>query len=489
MMQRIAASAILALACCGGLMGAEPIYKVGFKENIQYLEDGRLEKLDLYYPMDAGEGARFPAVVIIHGGGWSGGEKQQGREANIGTNLARMGYVAASIDYMLSESNRPSWPTNIQDCKKAVQWLRANAEVLHVDSSHIGCIGGSAGGHLSALLATAGPDAGLEPHAPYPGVSSSIQAAVNLYGIMDLFHWRSTAPDGTPKDFFRYGSQNRMFGKTWEEAEAMWKLASPMHQLDKGDPPVFNLHGKADSTVDYLQAVYMDARQAELGLEHELMLLDGIGHTFDLQRWGRKPLAEDVRRRIFAFYDRHLKNISPEESARRHAALLAWEKANPAEAACGGFSCKGKLGEKMDVASQGGRKEVRLSKNAKVFLQAKAGLDDLKDGMQCEIDGKRTADDAFLVQRVVFFEKGRGLPNAVGQVSGRGQWKHGADGAFMLIVNSRQSVKLDLSPGIDVFKRSPAQASTFIPGVDIVYAQGCSMGAFGILNYIVITKE
>lgn len=76
---------------------------------------------------------RCPSIVIIHGGGWTGGTKRGAREQNIGTNLAKNGYVCISIDYLLATKEKSTWPQNLHDCKTAVCWLRANAEKYYVD--------------------------------------------------------------------------------------------------------------------------------------------------------------------------------------------------------------------------------------------------------------------------------------------------------------------------------------------------------------------
>ena len=139
---------------------------VVIQRNVAYLSAGRSEKADLYLPAKRDAAVRSPAVVIIHGGGWSGG-RGRGGELNIGTTLALNGYVGLSIDYLLATDQSPSWPQNIHDCKSAVRWLRANAERLQIDADHIGAIGGSAGGHLAALLATSGNVHELDPSGPY----------------------------------------------------------------------------------------------------------------------------------------------------------------------------------------------------------------------------------------------------------------------------------------------------------------------------------
>ena len=123
---------------------------VTIEKDVAYLAPGRAEKLDLYLPAARATGVRSPAVVIIHGGGWTNGDKGASREFNIGTTLAKAGYVAASVNYQIEGAER--WPTNLLDCKNAVRFLRAGAERHGVDVDRIGVIGGSAGGHLALLV-------------------------------------------------------------------------------------------------------------------------------------------------------------------------------------------------------------------------------------------------------------------------------------------------------------------------------------------------
>jgi len=154
------------------------------RKDVSYLGPDRVEKLDLYLPAaEPKPGETRPAVVIIHGGGWTGGDKGAKREIEIGTTLAQHGYVCASINYVLAKPASPTWPDNLKDCKRAVRWLRKNAAELHVDPEHIGAIGGSAGGHLTAMLAVTDPSDGFEP-AEDPGVSTRVQAAVPMYAHM-----------------------------------------------------------------------------------------------------------------------------------------------------------------------------------------------------------------------------------------------------------------------------------------------------------------
>ena len=161
---------------------------VRIEKDVDYLGAGRTEKADLYLPTKVAPGERRPGIVIIHGGGWSGGDKAAARERNIGTTLAQHGCVCLSVNYVLSKvgATEVLWPRNLHDCKTAVRWLRKHAERLHLDPDHIGAIGGSAGGHLTAMVALTGAKDGLDPAGPYGEFSCRVQAAVDLYGPADL---------------------------------------------------------------------------------------------------------------------------------------------------------------------------------------------------------------------------------------------------------------------------------------------------------------
>src|SRR5476649_877934 len=133
---------------------------------------------EIAYPKDAK--GPLAAVIYIHGGGWIAGSQKQ---API-LELAKNGFFAASIEYRLS--NVAKWPAQIQDCKLAVRWLRANAAQYHVDPNRIGVWGASAGGHLVTCLGTMADVKAFEGDGGYPGVSSAVQAVVDFYGPTDF---------------------------------------------------------------------------------------------------------------------------------------------------------------------------------------------------------------------------------------------------------------------------------------------------------------
>ena len=266
---------------------ATPIPKgVELQRDVAYLPEGRLEKADLYLPEGRAREVRSPAVLIIHGGGWVGGDKGAAREINIGTTLALHGYVGMSINYVLAKDGKVTWPQNLHDCKTAVRWLRKNADRLQIDPDRIGVIGGSAGGHLAAMVAVTGPGDGLDPAEPYGDVSCQVKCAVDLYGPADL--------TGRP--------EIKMFGKTSAEAPELYKNASPTSHLDKSDPPILIMHGTADTTVPLEQSKLFAAALAKAGVEHELVIVEGAPHTFHLQ-----PKQRDLRPVVLGFFDKYLK--------------------------------------------------------------------------------------------------------------------------------------------------------------------------------------
>ena len=261
---------------------------VRIEKDVNYLASERKEKADLYLPASIPAGKRVPAVLIIHGGGWTGGDKGATREINIGTNLALNGYVGMSINYLLARTNDTNvvWPQNLYDCKTAIRWLRANANRLQINPDRIGVIGGSAGGHLAAMVAVAGPEAKLDPPGPPGEFSSRVQCAVDLYGPGDLVTWKDIAA----------------WRKSHKEDPELYRVSSPTTWADKSDPPILILHGTADKTVPVEQSELFAAALKKAGVEHELVVVESAPHSFHLQ-----PKQRDLRPLVLGFFDKHLK--------------------------------------------------------------------------------------------------------------------------------------------------------------------------------------
>ncbi len=297
-----------------GLCGLGRAGEVRLVSDVAYLAAGRSERLDLYLPVDpAGSTARRPAVVYFHGGGWYKGDKATARETNIGDNLAAAGYVFVSANYTLGKS---VWPQNIFDCKNAVRFVRAHAAEYRIDPDRIVVMGTSAGGHLALLVGYSPDDPKLSPPAPYPGVSDKVRAVIDFYGITDLATRQNVRPDGSPTGELDDAHSEEMLGASRAAGAAIWKAASPVSYIRANSPPTLIVHGLSDKIVDYPQAVELANVLRANGVRHELMLVEGIGHMFDLTTWQDKPMQVDLRPVVLKFLARVDGGASPAAVAK-----------------------------------------------------------------------------------------------------------------------------------------------------------------------------
>ncbi|MCX6948619.1 MAG: alpha/beta hydrolase [Opitutae bacterium] len=269
--------------------------------DLNYLEEGRSEKLDLYLPASSGR-KLVPAVVWIHGGGWTGGDKAQAREKNIGHTLAQAGYVVASINYRLGVG---AWPQNLLDCKNAVRFLRAHAAQYGLDPNRIAVAGGSAGGHLALMVAFTAEQA-WEPATPYRGGSNAVQAVIDFYGPTNLLTRAETNAEGQPTGMLKAGNTALVFGGSREGDAQIWQRGSPVHHVRNGLPPVFIAHGDKDATVDLGQSIELAEVLQAAKVPHQFVIVKNAGHTFDLETWNKQPLSLDLRASVIAFLAQHL---------------------------------------------------------------------------------------------------------------------------------------------------------------------------------------
>jgi acetyl esterase/lipase len=250
---------------------------------------------EIAYPQDAT--GPLPAVIYIHGGGWSGGSYKDMPVLQ----LAKAGYFAASIEYRLS--NVAKWPAQIQDCKLGVRWLRANAAKYHVDPNRIGAWGGSAGGHLVACLGTMADVKDYEGDGGYPGVSSAVQAVVDFFGPTDFTDPRI---DLYPPSSVRLAEG--LFGVSHDQNPELWKSGSPTAYVKAGDPPILIVHGDADQVVPVAQAILFDAALTQAGVPHQLIIVKNGGHGF-APRPGTTivPGNGEIDQAVYAFLAKYLK--------------------------------------------------------------------------------------------------------------------------------------------------------------------------------------
>ncbi len=262
------------------------------KKEVDFLGSDRKEKMDLYLPTLEGD-ETFPGVLIIHGGGWAIGDKADARERQIATTLASAGFVVASVNYRLASKDAgPSYPTNVHDVKTAIRFLRVHAKEYHLNPDHLGTIGGSAGGHLSMLMAWTGDEPKLDPPL-YPGISTKIDAVVDLYGVPDMRLGLSGSKSPSGKGWI---------GKTPDEEPVLYDLLSPVKLVKKEGAPVYILHGTKDTTVPIEQSEALVKALKEVGANYTYEIVKDAPHTFLIDsKYG------DYREKIIEFFKKYLK--------------------------------------------------------------------------------------------------------------------------------------------------------------------------------------
>jgi acetyl esterase/lipase len=233
--------------------------------NLAYIEGGHeRNRLDLYLPEKAD--GRLPLIVWIHGGAWMAGSKTDPSPAFM---MVRKGYAVASINYRLSQ--HAVFPAQIEDCKAAIRWLRANADKYHLDPDHIGVWGASAGGHLVALLGTTANVKQWDGHGGNLDQSSRVQCVVDWFGPTELASMGAEGdPPGSPVAL--------LVGGPAQENKDKVRKASPLTYVDKNSAPFLILHGDKDDIVPPKQSELLADALKKAGVEVTLQVVEGNGH-------------------------------------------------------------------------------------------------------------------------------------------------------------------------------------------------------------------
>jgi acetyl esterase/lipase len=238
-------------------------------KDIVYAEvPGRRLLLDLYMPSST---VSPYLIVWVHGGAWHSGSK-----ASPPLSFISSGYALASVDYRLSVDAK--FPAQIHDIKAAIRYLRANANKLGYRSDKIVIAGSSAGGHLAVLVGVTNNDTKLEGDlGDFTRASSSVQAIVDYYGPTNfLTILKQSTPHGVS---VRAPAMALLLGETVENAPELATLASPVHQVDKDDPPLLIFHGDQDIQVPINQSHELVGAYKRNGLKVHLEVVYGAGHS------------------------------------------------------------------------------------------------------------------------------------------------------------------------------------------------------------------
>jgi acetyl esterase/lipase len=197
-------------------------------------------KLDVYMPLEAPKpDQKRPAVLQIHGGAWVLGSKDE-QGIPLLNHLAACGWVGFNADYQLSP--KVKYPGHLIDCKRALVWIREHADEYSVDPNFIVVTGGSAGGHLCALVALTQDDPAFQPG--FESDDTSVQAAVPFYGVYDL-----TDRQGYNGRQFTDLLTKTVMGVSLDDQPDAWSAYSPIDRITNQAPPMMVIHGDKDVLV------------------------------------------------------------------------------------------------------------------------------------------------------------------------------------------------------------------------------------------------
>jgi acetyl esterase/lipase len=254
--------------------------------------------LDLYLPPKGP--ARLPVIVWVHGGGWRGGSKGSGGQAR---PMLDRGFAVADVGYRLS--GEAIFPAQVEDCKAAVRWVRANAAKYGLDPDRIGAWGRSAGGHLVAFLGAAGDvrEFDTEANVEY---SSRAQAVCDWFGPTDFLQMDKHSLKGSRLIHDAPNSPESLLvgGPIQEEPyRSLARKANPITYVTKDDPPFLIMHGDKDMSVPVHQSELLYEALKKAGVDATLHVVKGAGHGLR----GGEESSEKLFEIVADFFKRHLK--------------------------------------------------------------------------------------------------------------------------------------------------------------------------------------
>jgi len=241
--------------------------------NLEYRRvAGTVLELDVVAPTE--DGSKRPAILQIHGGSWVMGDKRE-QGWPLLSHLAANGWVCFNLNYRLSPG--ATFPDHLIDLKAGLAWIREHAAEWNIDPSFIAVTGGSAGGHLAALMGLTANDPEYQPG--FEEADTSVQAAVPIYGVYDF-----TSRLGTNRLPFWYRRLERQIMKAFRDEEPdKFRRASPIERIHPDAPPFFIIHGDRDTLAPVEEARdFADALRKISTAPVLYAELEGAQHAFDL---------------------------------------------------------------------------------------------------------------------------------------------------------------------------------------------------------------
>jgi acetyl esterase/lipase len=237
--------------------------------DLAYVSSGHpRQKLDLYLPPSTD---RHPLIVWIHGGAFRMGNKSD----DVPLAYVADGYAVASINYRLSQ--HAIFPAQIEDCKAAVRWLRANASRYNLDPQCFAAWGPSAGGHLAAMLGTSASVTRFEVGENLK-LSSSVQAVVDYFGPTDFRQMDAHRLPGGQVHDLPDSPESQLVGGPIQDHPDRVALANPVTYVTPESPPFLIVHGDLDPLVPHHQSVLLANALEQAGISVTFYTVSGGGH-------------------------------------------------------------------------------------------------------------------------------------------------------------------------------------------------------------------
>lgn len=227
---------------------------------VKHNDAARQLKADLFYPKAIKQ--KLPVVVLVHGGGWRSGNKSM--NTPLAQQLALNGYFVMSVEYQLSLEEK--YPAAVYNLKAAIRWLRKHAKELNVNENYVAIVGGSAGGQLASLVGATNDNPQYEGQQGYAQFSSTVQAVVDLDGLLDF-----TDPESLAVKRTAYSADVFWLQGHYDSIPNRWREASPLFQVTKKSPPYLfinssqtRFHAGCKAMVDKLASLNIQSKVVEL---------------------------------------------------------------------------------------------------------------------------------------------------------------------------------------------------------------------------------
>ena len=230
--------------------------------------------LDVYRAKHSSEGC--PVLFQIHGGGWTEKMGSKNEQAlPLMSHMALRGWICVSADYRLSPTS--TFPEAIIDCKEALAWIKQHIQEFGGDPNFVVVTGGSAGGHLAALVALTANDPDFQPG--FESVDTKVQGAVPFYGVYDFTNSEGFQPNDGLKVLLEDSVMKLERSSNLEAFEQV----SPRFRIHEDAPPFLIIHGDKDSLVPVKEARSFYRRLKEVSSQPVAYAeIKGAQHAFDM---------------------------------------------------------------------------------------------------------------------------------------------------------------------------------------------------------------